>query len=92
MNLPTFVNLYQYFRKTASFGHLAIPGHLGLISLLTGHDENGRRIGRKLKWDAEKGFFRHFLAAGESSDFTSAAKQPQVAPEWHWLLSGGFIA
>lgn len=34
--------------------HSAIPGHLGLISLLTGHDENGQRIGRKLKWDAEK--------------------------------------
>lgn len=34
--------------------HSTIPGHLGLISLLTGHDENGQRIGRKLKWDSEK--------------------------------------
>jgi len=34
--------------------HSAIPGHLCLISLLTGHDENGQRIGRKLKWDAER--------------------------------------
>jgi predicted dehydrogenase len=33
--------------------HSAIPGHLSLISLLTGHDENGQRIGRKLRWDAE---------------------------------------
>jgi hypothetical protein len=34
--------------------HSAIPGHLSLISLLTGQDENGQRIGRQLKWDAEK--------------------------------------
>ena len=34
--------------------HSAIPGHLSLISLLTGHDENGQRIGRKIKWDSEK--------------------------------------
>ena len=34
--------------------HSAIPGHLCLISLLTGHDENGQRIGRKLKWDEQK--------------------------------------
>ncbi|MGO8678435.1 MAG: Gfo/Idh/MocA family protein [Limisphaerales bacterium] len=34
--------------------HSAIPGHLGLISLLTGHDENGKRIGRKIRWDAKK--------------------------------------
>ncbi len=34
--------------------HSAIPGHLSLISLLAGHDENGQRVGRKLKWDAEK--------------------------------------
>jgi predicted dehydrogenase len=34
--------------------HSAIPGHLSLISLLTGHDENGQRIGRKFKWDSEK--------------------------------------
>ena len=34
--------------------HSAIPGHLGLISLLAGQDENGKRIGRKIKWDPEK--------------------------------------
>jgi predicted dehydrogenase len=34
--------------------HSAIPGHLGLISLLSGHDENGKRIGRKILWDPEK--------------------------------------
>ena len=34
--------------------HSTIPGHLSLISMLVGHDENGQRIGRKLKWDSEK--------------------------------------
>jgi predicted dehydrogenase len=34
--------------------HSAIPGHLGLISLLSGHDENGKRVGRKIQWDPEK--------------------------------------
>jgi predicted dehydrogenase len=34
--------------------HSAIPGHLGLISLLAGQEENGKRIGRKIKWDPEK--------------------------------------
>ena len=34
--------------------HSAIPGHLGLISLLAGHEENGKRIGRKIEWDPEK--------------------------------------
>ena len=34
--------------------HSAIPGHLGLISLLAGHDADGKRIGRKLRWDPEK--------------------------------------
>jgi predicted dehydrogenase len=34
--------------------HSAIPGHLGLISLLAGNEENGKRIGRKIRWDPEK--------------------------------------
>ena len=34
--------------------HSAIPGHLGLISLLAGHDEDKKRIGCKFRWDAEK--------------------------------------
>jgi predicted dehydrogenase len=34
--------------------HSALPGHLGLISLLAGHDENGKRIGRKIRWDPER--------------------------------------
>ncbi len=33
--------------------HSAIPGHLGLISMLLGQEENGKRIGRKIKWDPQ---------------------------------------
>jgi predicted dehydrogenase len=35
--------------------HSAIPGHLGLISMLLGEKkDNGLRVGRRLKWDAQK--------------------------------------
>jgi hypothetical protein len=35
--------------------HSAIPGHLGLVSMLLGErKDKGLRIGRRLKWDSEK--------------------------------------
>ncbi len=34
--------------------HSAIPGHLGLISMLAGGTENGVCTGRKIRWDSAK--------------------------------------